>query len=315
MLRILLLAVVVLSSSQRDVVAQQCVGDCDADGRVTVNELILGVNLALSASPDLARCRAFDDGGGRVTIQLLVAAVANALDGCASADPCADLPYVESFDAPTDGAPWPAPWVAIGDSVDVAEIRGGRTRLRPLADPTYSLARMYADVRTLDVEVVFRVRFEDLSTQGVGFYVRQNGGYLTDTNPPGEGYSVFIEGFRGFDGIGVWLERDGEEIPIEIDRSLSLQSDTDYLVRFRVTQANPTATRLQARIWPDGALEPLTWNLDELDQTPSLQNTPGGLAIDSWSNRRTPSTIEAHTLVDAIEVRCLSPLDPLSPRS
>ena len=32
--------------------AQQCIGDCNDDGRVTIDELILGANLNLNGDPD-----------------------------------------------------------------------------------------------------------------------------------------------------------------------------------------------------------------------------------------------------------------------
>ena len=50
-------------------------GDCDGDGRVTIDELILGVNIALGAQPVTA-CPAFDtDFSGNVSIDELIAAV------------------------------------------------------------------------------------------------------------------------------------------------------------------------------------------------------------------------------------------------
>jgi ELWxxDGT repeat protein len=59
-----------------------CLGDCDGDGTVTVDELLRGVNLALGSSP-LSACPAFDlDGGGTVTIDELTAGVGSALNGC-----------------------------------------------------------------------------------------------------------------------------------------------------------------------------------------------------------------------------------------
>ena len=61
-----------------------CVGDCGADGQVSVNELIVGVGIALGGG-SLAACPSLDaDGDGTVAIAELVAAVANALQGCAS---------------------------------------------------------------------------------------------------------------------------------------------------------------------------------------------------------------------------------------
>jgi len=65
-------------------VAQQTVGDCDQDGSVTVDELVVGVNIALGESP-VADCPSFDaDGDGQVTIDELTLGVNNALNGPAS---------------------------------------------------------------------------------------------------------------------------------------------------------------------------------------------------------------------------------------
>lgn len=56
-------------------------GDCDGDGMVTVDELILGVNISLETSP-LSRCPSFDaSSDGVVTIDELLRAVNNALNG------------------------------------------------------------------------------------------------------------------------------------------------------------------------------------------------------------------------------------------
>jgi hypothetical protein len=59
-----------------------CIGDCDASGDVTVNELVVGVNIA-SGSVDLATCASFDSNqDGQVTINELLQAVNAALNGC-----------------------------------------------------------------------------------------------------------------------------------------------------------------------------------------------------------------------------------------
>ncbi len=61
-----------------------CLGDCDGNGTVTIDELITLVNIALGAP--LASCPAGDgNGDGEVTIEELVSAVGNALDGCPAA--------------------------------------------------------------------------------------------------------------------------------------------------------------------------------------------------------------------------------------
>jgi phosphohistidine phosphatase SixA len=62
-----------------------CVGDCSADGAVTIDELIVGVNIALG-NQALSRCNAFDSSGnGVVTVDELIRAVNAALGGCAVA--------------------------------------------------------------------------------------------------------------------------------------------------------------------------------------------------------------------------------------
>jgi len=59
-----------------------CVGDCSHQGLVTVDNLVLGVDIALG-SQQVDACAAFDaNGDGRVTVDELVAAVGNALHGC-----------------------------------------------------------------------------------------------------------------------------------------------------------------------------------------------------------------------------------------
>lgn len=59
-----------------------CAGDCDHTGKVSVSELIHGVNILLGRS-DAGGCVALDgDRSGSITVEELVAAVATALDGC-----------------------------------------------------------------------------------------------------------------------------------------------------------------------------------------------------------------------------------------
>src|SRR5262245_11155995 len=59
-----------------------CVGDCDGNGSVAVNELVLGVNIALEREL-LSVCSGFDvDGDQRVMVNELVRAVDDAVFGC-----------------------------------------------------------------------------------------------------------------------------------------------------------------------------------------------------------------------------------------
>jgi len=69
-----------------------CVGDCTNDDRVTVDELVTGVNIALGNTP-WSECHAFDRSGDeRVTVDELVAAVNKALNGCFETVALPDLP-------------------------------------------------------------------------------------------------------------------------------------------------------------------------------------------------------------------------------
>jgi hypothetical protein len=66
----------------RGAFASACLGDCNGDGEVTVDELIRGVNIALGSLP-LSECPVFDGNeDGSVTVDELITAVNNALSGC-----------------------------------------------------------------------------------------------------------------------------------------------------------------------------------------------------------------------------------------
>jgi len=59
-----------------------CTGDCNDNRRVTIDALVRGVNIALGMAA-LDDCSVFDaNADGRLTIGELVAAVGNALNGC-----------------------------------------------------------------------------------------------------------------------------------------------------------------------------------------------------------------------------------------
>lgn len=59
----------------------QCVGDCNGNGMVVINELVLGVNIDLGLQP-VSACEAFANSQGIVDISQLVKGVNNALNGC-----------------------------------------------------------------------------------------------------------------------------------------------------------------------------------------------------------------------------------------
>jgi hypothetical protein len=59
-----------------------CVGDCNNDLQVRVNELVLGTNIALELA-EVSECPEFDlDNDGRAEINELVLSVNSALNGC-----------------------------------------------------------------------------------------------------------------------------------------------------------------------------------------------------------------------------------------
>jgi hypothetical protein len=77
-----LLAGVAVSLNPGTTLAQTCAGDCNGDGKVSVDELVLGVNIALGDA-GMSACANLDvDSSNRVEINELVLAVVDALDGC-----------------------------------------------------------------------------------------------------------------------------------------------------------------------------------------------------------------------------------------
>ncbi len=59
-----------------------CAGDCGDTGEVTIEDLLTGIDIALGNVP-LRACPVFDaNGDGRVTVDDLIKAIANALHGC-----------------------------------------------------------------------------------------------------------------------------------------------------------------------------------------------------------------------------------------
>jgi hypothetical protein len=62
-----------------------CVGDCNGDGSVTVDEIVTMVNIALGMA-NVSTCTAGDsDGSGSITVDEIITATNNALNGCPGA--------------------------------------------------------------------------------------------------------------------------------------------------------------------------------------------------------------------------------------
>lgn len=61
---------------------RSCPGDCNGDGVITVDEIVIGINVALG-NRKASACPAFDiDASGTVTVDELVTAITVALSGC-----------------------------------------------------------------------------------------------------------------------------------------------------------------------------------------------------------------------------------------
>jgi hypothetical protein len=224
------------------------------------------------------------------------------VDAGADGDASRDGEFLVEDFAVADGATWPAGWNRLG-GVAGAGVTKGRAWLTPTVS-AYSLGRMGHALgagATADVEITFLLAMDDPTHQGVGFYVRQNGGYLTATSPHGGGYAVFVEAFRG-PQIGLWRERDGTEESLVRVAVPALDARANYRVRFRCTQ-DGASPQLAARIWAASAAEPTTWDVTTSDATAALQNVTGGIAVDAW-NTATPGngSAPANIFVDNISV-------------
>jgi hypothetical protein len=101
--------------------------DCDGNGRVTIDELVTGIGIALGSSA-VTRCPSFDgDGNLVVSIAELVAAIGAALDGCAAAPSPTPTPSPTAPAAPpTDPAlllGWLQAGAYLGWAAESARIR------------------------------------------------------------------------------------------------------------------------------------------------------------------------------------------------
>lgn len=96
-----------------------CAGDCDGDGSVAVNELVLGVAISLGNAA-LEQCLGFDrDGDGYVAVNELVAGVANAVCGCGG---CSTPPLATPTRTATPTPPPPAATATATVALPTAEI-------------------------------------------------------------------------------------------------------------------------------------------------------------------------------------------------
>lgn len=237
---------------------------------------------------------------------------------------CNQLTYAESFDG-SNGSVWPQPWFTMADSVAVADLQSGRARFKPrLSLVGYSLGRMGAGLGVTgdaaaqgerDVEATYTIEFENAGSQGIGFYVRQNGGYCTSDNtahcgpsPAGSGFALFFHGpyVGGVTGFDFWYELNGDENMIAgTTTAFPISNNIRYRVRFRCVQWTATETRLSAKVWQEGDQEPAAWNAETTIGLPALQNAFGGIGVDSFvlQSGACAESPASFTFLDDIEVR------------
>lgn len=98
----LLIGIAVLVASVAPAPARACVGDCDSGGTVTVDELILAVNIALG-NAQVGACPS-PCGGAILEIRCLIEAVNNALQGCPATPTATDTAPPTETTTPTPTA-------------------------------------------------------------------------------------------------------------------------------------------------------------------------------------------------------------------
>ncbi|MBI3785976.1 MAG: cytochrome P460 family protein [Deltaproteobacteria bacterium] len=114
-------------------IAVSCIGDCNGDREVTVDELLLGVNIALETASSAA-CPSFDaNNDGSVTVDELLSAVGNALNGC----PATPVPSSSPTPSTTPVAPTPSSTLRPTSSPTSSSTS---TALPPTATPTPTTA-------------------------------------------------------------------------------------------------------------------------------------------------------------------------------
>ena len=123
-----------------------CIGDCDGDGEVTVNELVAGVNIALGIA-QIDACPSFDrDMDGNVTVDEILSGVNALLFGCPltptptdSTTP-ADSPTPTDTPTPTNTAPPTATETATPRPTETSTLTPAPT-VTPIASLTATLTR------------------------------------------------------------------------------------------------------------------------------------------------------------------------------
>lgn len=207
-----------------------------------------------------------------------------------------DLIFTETFEGGLANV-WPPAWQPLGGLVSHGVDDLGRGWLNSFG---YTVGRLFLPgYAETNVDMAATVTFGHWNSQGVGLYARQNGGYLTQSDPPGAGYVAYLEG--GYlNSLGIWREHEGIEEPLHQELlAAPLLDGVPYRLRFQCEQVGPV-TQLRARVWPAAEVEPTGWDVEITDDTPTLQDTAGSFAVDLF-NYVNPVA----AFVDDIEIRVL----------
>ena len=216
--------------------------------------------------------------------------------GACGTCPGMDCTFYEDFEGIEDGGAWPEGWSVAG-GVGIADVQGGWGRIQPSG--SHTVGRMVAPFDCIEPDVTMTVMLSD-DTSGVAVYVRNNGGYLDQTDPAGQGLGAFAEMFRSPDGIGIWRERDGNEARIGLTEAATFQPNVPYRLRLRTTQDATDATLLQAKLWRADQAEPAAWTVERYDTSPELQNVGGWMGVDMYVHGLSGDGTPATLLVDEI---------------
>ncbi|MCA9706460.1 MAG: prolyl oligopeptidase family serine peptidase [Myxococcales bacterium] len=191
-------------------------------------------------------------------------------------EPPADAIHVDTFSSP-NVASWPFPWYASDGQVSTQEIYGEQGVLGGQID---SVARMILPgYEESDTDTAFTATFDNMITQGVGFYARHTG---SAPGTDGSGYGVYLQG--NSQTIGIWLEDGGMEMPM-LQASIAdrdYQGGVPYRIRFQVFTELDGQNHLRARVWPADDTEPDTWDVDMLDGSLPADGT-GTFALDMYN--------------------------------
>lgn len=172
----------------------QCTGDCDGNGTVAINELVVGVNIALGIVP-VTNCPAFDvNSSGSVEINELVAAVNNALGSCGTPT----LPSATATATPTisGNTPTRTPTRPTGGTCGdgIVDLGGGETcddgnRIDNDGCPANCrVLTCSASEQRLSVDVNFAANNPDVFLQTLTIFLRYPDGTISlpgrDDSPP-----------------------------------------------------------------------------------------------------------------------------------